>query len=431
MEDYGEGFYEEERYLENAVAAIRQQLEAAEEGIKKKRKSLRALRQDMWDNTDHSPREFSGVADISLYRSEVHVSTQTYANSLKNIEKYNKMLETPYFGRFDFLEEGYDTKEKIYVGRGTLMDPETCKVLVYDWRAPVSSVYYRHELGPAQYETPSGMVSGEVLLKRQYQMQDGKLRHFFDCSVVITDEILIDILSRNASSKMKSIIESIQKEQDVIIRDTVNDLVMVQGAAGSGKTSIALHRIAYLLYEGLGGGTLTPGNIIIVSPNEVFSQYISNVLPDLGEQNVEQITFDRIAQDHLGDDFLLENRALQMERVMGADERLPFQNIDFKGSNAFKDILDRLMWYYEHEILPFEDVYYNGVVVATRQDLKSRFLNKRNLPMARRGQRIEAEIWEAIHPLRKKRLQTLEGIVQKSQGQDLEIWAFCGLLSIM
>jgi len=432
MGDHHKDLGEEEKYLEKTLAAINKQLEAAEQQIQRNRGSLTALGKDMWENISHSPRGFgsSSFADVNLYSSEVEIAAQTYKNSVKNIEKFKRMISDPYFGRFDFSEEGRGVPEKIYIGRGTLIDPDTFKVLVHDWRAPICSVYYRHELGPAEYETPGGVVTGEVLLKRQYQIKDSRLLHFFDSSVVITDEILIDILSRNASSKMRSIVESIQKEQDIIIRDTENELIVVQGAAGSGKTSIALHRIAYLLYEGL-GGSLEPRNIVILSPNEVFSRYISNVLPDLGEENVEQITFDRIAQKELGEGLSVESRGEQLERIIEAGDPVLLKNIRFKGIAVFARILDRLISHYENEVLVFEDVYYHGRTLATRQELKNKFLNNvKAIPMARRLQRIEEEIWETIHPLRKLRLEKLERIVQQSEGHDLEIKAFSRLLAI-
>lgn len=430
MDEFQKEFNKENEYLENTLEAIRQQLGGEQNRIRQKRETLTALRRDMWDNAVHLPRDFSAVADISHYRTEVQVSTKTYENSLQKIEKLHRMLGTPYFGRFDFRGQGTEGEEKIYVGRYTLTDPKTYKMLVYDWRAPICSVYYRHELGPAEYETPSGLYSGEVILKRQYQIKDSKLLNFFDSSVVITDDMLIDILNRNASPKMRSIVESIQKEQDIIIRDTKSPLLVVQGAAGSGKTSIALHRIAYLLYEGL-GGSLTPRNIIIVSPNEVFSRYISNVLPDLGEENVDQLTFERIALKGLRDHFAVETRAQQMERLIGSGDHSSLESVDFKGSETFVRILDRLIRYYEHQVLSFEDVYYSGMILAARQQLKSRFLNNRkNVPMARRARRIEEDIWEAVRPLRKQRLKQLESIVQKSEGHDLEIKSFSRLLSI-
>ena len=428
MEEYTKVFLEEEEYLEHTVNEIRNQLRGEQQQLAARKKGLARSRREMWEDTGAFPSDFAGVAEISQYRSEVIVQTETYLGNLARVEKYKRMADNPYFGRFDFLEEGEKAKEKIYVGLGTLIDSQSFKTLVYDWRAPVCSVFYRHELGPAEYEAPSGILKGEVLLKRQYKVRKGKLLHFFDSNIVIRDEMLQDILSRNASTQMRTIVESIQKEQDIVIRDEDHGLVIVQGAAGSGKTSIALHRVAFLLYEGL-GSNLNARNVIIISPNQIFSRYIATVLPDLGEENVEQITFDSIAGEELGG-LCLETRAQQLERVMEKDNRLALKSIEFKGSALFVKILDRLLWHYEHKMIPFEDVYYHGKVIASRQLLKSRFLVQRNTAIALRLEHIEESIWEAIKTLRQERLKRLEEIVQGMEGRDLEIKSFSRYLSL-
>ena len=224
--------------------------------------------------------------------------------------------------------------------------------------------------------------------------------------------------------------ESIQKEQDIVIRDEKLGLVIVQGAAGSGKTSIALHRIAFLLYEGL-SSNLNSRNIIILSPNELFSRYIAGVLPDLGEENVDRITFDTLSAKALEEpDLKFETRTEQMERIIENQDSAAIASIDFKGSTDFVLILERFLKYYEQKLHPFEDVYYNGVMVANRQQLKNRFLLRRRLPMARRLEHIETGIWESVDSLRKERLKKIEQVVQRIEGHDLEIKPFSRLLSL-
>ena len=382
----------------------------------------------MWEDAGYYPTDFGGIAQISQYRAESIVQTETYLGNLARVERYKRMVDNPYFGRFDFQEEGQGDREEIYVGLGTFVDSDSFNVLVYDWRAPISSIFYRNELGPAEYEAPSGTQKGEILLKRQYKIHKGKLLNFFDSGIVIRDEMLQEILSRNSSIQMRTIVESIQKEQDIVIRDNSHGLVIVQGAAGSGKTSIALHRVAYLLYEGL-DSRLSSRNILILSPNQVFSQYIASVLPDLGEENVEQITFDTIAGEAL-EGLTLETRSGQLERIIENRDPLATESIDFKASAAFVRILERFLSHYEHKLLPFEDIYYNGVTLATRQRLRSRFLVNRNVPMARRLEDIEDTIWEALTPLRKQRLEAIEKIVQAGEGHDLEVKSFSRLLSL-
>ena len=432
MESYQENHQEEIEYLRNTLAFINEEVEREENDLVEKKSDLIAARQDMYENTVHISTDFESLVDINLYLSPVHNQISNY-NS-RRIKKLKKMISSPYFGRFDFIEKGFSEKEKIYIGLYNLMDRNTGQVYVYDWRAPISSIFYRYELGEVMYDTPIGISRGDVSLKRQYQIRNSKLKYFFDCNVRITDEILQEVLSHNTSAKMKNIIETIQKEQDVIIRDRDHELLIVQGVAGSGKTSIALHRIAFLLYEGL-NSNLQSNDVIIISPNTVFSRYISSVLPELGEENVRQSVFDDLVSEAFNGRFGEETRDMQLETLIlskaKTDGEPRRQSIDFKGSRVFKQILDRLLWHYAHRLIGFEDVYYNGTILATRQQLKNRFLNNEiGIPMAKQLKLIEKTLLEKVHPLQKNRLKRLEEIVAKSEGHEFEIKSFSRLLAI-
>jgi len=438
MKDYPEELQEEINYLDKTVRLLQYKLDSEAENLSERKRKLVAMRKDMWENTSHSAYDFTKQADMNQYLFEINQQTEGYTNSAQRAEKYKRMLATPYFGRFDFKEEGFE-REKIYLGLGNVIDPKTQEVYVYDWRAPISSIFYQYEVGKAAYEAPGGWMGGEVFLKRQYKITDSKLRYFFDSSVRITDDILQEVLSHNSSSKMRNIVETIQKEQDQIIRDTEHELLIVQGVAGSGKTSIALHRIAYLLYQGL-NTNLNAHNVLILSPNEVFSQYISSVLPELGEENVRQITFQDILTEAFQGQFKLETREQQLETLIqlrdekkGAQERgqLKHESIAFKGSRTFMQILDRLIWHYGHHVIPFEDVYFNGITVATKQQIKARFLNNEiGIPMAKQMKRIEKTLLDRVHPVQKKRLEKITQIVARNPEHLLEIKSFSRLLAI-
>lgn len=434
MDNYQQNLQEEKDYLEKTVTFIRSELETGAEELSDRKRNLIASRKDMWENTVHFTDDFDKLTEINQYLSEVNNQTANYTNNLKRVEKYRRMLGSPYFGRFDFTEDSCNNREKIYIGFHNVMDPKTYEVYVYDWRAPIAGIYYRYEPGKAAYAAPGGIITGEVSLKRQYKIKDSQLKYFFDCSIRINDEILQEILSHNSSPKMRNIVETIQKEQDIIIRDTENELLIVQGVAGSGKTSVALHRVAFLLYDGL-NSDIGANNVIILSPNAVFSNYISGVLPELGEENVAQTTFDDIAAQAFAGRFMAETRAMQLESVINPQDpgegEIRRQGVGFKGSGTFVQILDRLLWHYAHHVIPFADVYFNGVVIETGQRLKNRFLNdKTGLPMAKRLRRIENMILDKVRPLRKERLARIEKIVQKSEGRDFEIKPFSRLLSI-
>ncbi|MCY6483840.1 AAA family ATPase [Clostridium aestuarii] len=381
----------------------------------------------MWEESAHASEEFARISEMNQYLSEVNTKTRDYISTEKRIDRYNKMIKSPYFGRVDFGENGFNIVDKIYIGVYNLMDTRTDDIFVYDWRSPIASIFYRNELGKGSYKSPAGIIYGNVLLKRQYEIEDSKLKYFFDSSIKINDEILQEVLSRNASSKMKSIIQTIQKEQDIIIRDTENDLLIVQGVAGSGKTSIALHRIAFLLYEGL-SSKLNINDIMIISPNSIFSKYISDVLPELGEENVEQLIFDDFVKG--------EKRQKQMENLItlqGSDKfEIKLESIKFKGSNEFVKILDRLLKYCERKLIPFKDVYYHGKTIQTGQELKNIFLNNKiNIPIAKRLTRIENMILNKIYPLRKKRLEMIEKVVERTtENHMLEIKSFSRLIAI-
>ncbi|MDS1028891.1 hypothetical protein RDV78_00055 [Bacillota bacterium LX-D] len=250
MGEYEENLIIETNYLEQTLAVVKNKLEEEQHNIAEKKENLIASRRDMYENTAHFSNDFDKLTEMVQHLSPLEVQTYDYEATAKRIEKYKKLLNSPYFARIDFIEEGFD-KESIYIGLGNLTDDKTYNTYVYDWRAPISSIFYRYELGEVSYQAPCGTVKGEVTLKRQYEIKNGKLQYFFDSSVSVMDDILKKVLSGHVSSKMKTIVETIQREQDIIIRDIENELVIVQGVAGSGKTSVALHRVAFLMYQGL------------------------------------------------------------------------------------------------------------------------------------------------------------------------------------
>ncbi|HEX9062295.1 MAG TPA: ATP-dependent DNA helicase, partial [Clostridia bacterium] len=232
MSNYEQNLQEETEYLEKTLSFISNELHRQNNLLSDRKASLRSSSKDMWENSVHFSNDFDKLTEVNQYLSEVTMHTASYKSTETQIAKYKRVLGSPYFGRFDFVEEGFNGEEKIYIGLHNIMDPKTHEIYVYDWRAPISSIFYQYELGKAFYKAPSGDISGDVLLKRQYKIEDSSLKYFFDCNIVIGDEILQKVLSRNASPKMKNIVETIQREQDIIIRDTENELLIVQGVAG-------------------------------------------------------------------------------------------------------------------------------------------------------------------------------------------------------
>lgn len=434
MDSYQESLQEENKYLYNTSSFIQKELDKEIDALARRKEELLEVRKEMWENTVHFSNDFERLTEISQHLSVLSNQSESYKSVYKQIEKYRKMLESPYFGRFDFVEEASREKEKIYIGFNNLIDPESFDIIVYDWRSPISSIFYQHELGKASYRSPTGIVTGDVLLKRQYQIENGRLKNFFDCSIKIDDEILQEVLCSNSSHKMKNIVETIQKEQNTVIRDINNELLIVQGVAGSGKTSIALHRIAFLLYNGM-NSRLTSNNILIISPNAVFSKYISDVLPELGEENVADITFDEIIDRFIGDRLDTEKKIQQLEDLILDKNpqimKIRKSSIAFKESRIFVQILNRLIDYYERHMVEFQDIYYDSMIIETKELLKDRFLNdKIGRPMTKRLKRIESSIFNKIHSLRKDRIKKIRRLVENMSEHQFQIKSVSRLLSI-
>ena len=243
--------------LEETISLAKKQLNHEKQRNVDNKAAIISAKKELRENSSHSIGSlwssdgFEALAEINQYANPITDKIIDYEEVENKIARLEKLIQSPYFARIDFKFEGDDIFEKIYIGRSSLMKDNSYDMLVYDWRSPIASVFYRFVTGQAFYDAPVGRITGEVSLKRQYEINKGVLDYFFDADVQIVDEFLRKLLSQNNSSKMKTIVETIQKEQDIVIRDMDNDLMMVQGVAGSGKTSIALHRAAYLMYQGL------------------------------------------------------------------------------------------------------------------------------------------------------------------------------------
>jgi len=433
MKNYEQIKKEETFYLNHTIDFIKQELQKDEQAIKDRRTNVIASRREMWEKAPRSAHDFDRIPEMNHYLAEINYQTQNYERIAARIKKYNQMLDSPYFGRFDFKEDYYNEFEKIYLGLYNLMDMNDMSIFVYDWRSPIASIYYQAEIGHGSYQSPGGTLSGEISMKRQYKIENGNLTYFFDSSIQIKDDILQEVLSHNASAKMRHIVETIQKEQDLIIRDTKNQLLIVQGVAGSGKTSIALHRIAFLLYTGM-DSKLFSNNIMIISPNAVFSKYISNVLPELGEDNVEQMTFDDIVSDVLENSLTIETRSQMLESLIRLHKHRDLSSktnrIAFKGSLVFKQIIDQLLEHYQRKLIPFQDIYYNGQMIKTRQQLANQLLSDQTgLPIAKKLNRIENILISQIEALKEKRLQRIQQIVEATGKHAFNIEEYSNILA--
>jgi len=408
--------YEKER-LEKTISLAKKQLCQARQENEENKSAIILAKQDMRENASHSisnlwgSEGFEALVELSQYGNRVTDKIADYEAVENKIAMLQKLIKSPYFARIDFKFDGENSFEEIYIGRSSLKEDQTNDFYVYDWRSPIAGVFYRFVLGPAFYDAPAGRISGEVNLKRQYEINDGKLEYYFDADVQIIDKFLRKLLSQNTSSKMKAIVETIQKEQDMVIRDMENDLMMVQGVAGSGKTSIALHRAAYLMYQGL-TAKLTSEDILIISPNALFEQYISNVLPELGEEHVTSVVFEDILK------LLVKGKRIQprnrfLENLISSSRYKDIMkcSIEFKTSKLFLTVLNKFIEDLPHRWIHFKDVYYKGFRVMKKEELKKKTLSGLNeTPLGQRLKLMEQYILEIIKESQRGRLKKSERI---------------------
>lgn len=276
-----EEFERERNYLNKTVSLIRKKISKLGQELFDDDSKVLEFKKLIWDtHTEMDPNEMRSMMAESDLQVSIMQSKGNYLQRLFRIQ--NK----PYFGSIRFKEDGNEEEDNIYIGITHVEDK--LDYYVHDWRSPICSMFYDYETGPASYKAPSGIIKGNITKKRQYIIEDAELKHIFDNDLNISDSLLQEVLAEESSDKMKNIVNTIQEEQNKVIRNTEDKNLIVEGIAGSGKTSVALHRIAFLLYR---IPNLTSSNVVVFTPNKVFSEYISNVLPELGEDNTYDMTF--------------------------------------------------------------------------------------------------------------------------------------------
>ncbi|MFQ8690588.1 MAG: HelD family protein, partial [Blautia sp.] len=283
-------------YLGEILDKLRERIEKIDRSLEEGEREIEQMHTYYWEN--YTEMDQYGYEN---YDNQQALLGQVNANQEQRLLRHRlcRMLDSPFFGRVDFAYEGEEKPETFYIGIGNFSQETGQVPLIYDWRAPVSSLFYDYDKGPACYQAPGGRMDGEVWAKWQYKIRSGKLVYAFESDVKIDDEVLQEELGTHGDVKLKNIIRTIQKEQNAIIRNTKDPVLVIQGVAGSGKTSVALHRIAYLLYHDR--ENLKSSNVLILSPNQVFSDYISRILPELGEENIQEMSFDLFAYRELQD----------------------------------------------------------------------------------------------------------------------------------
>nr|WP_219839181.1 RNA polymerase recycling motor HelD [Paenibacillus sp. R14(2021)] len=350
---------------------------------------------------------------------------RTHQKRVQQWSSLNRLLLSPYFGRIDFREEGQSESEPIYIGVSSFVETDGLNFLIYDWRSPIASMYYDYSPGAAAYETPGGRIAGTIELKRQYQIQGTEIVNLFDASLTIGDEILQQVLGQGTDGQMKSIVSTIQMEQNAIIRNEKSRMLIVQGAAGSGKTSAALQRVAYLLYKHR--ERLKADQIVLISPNPMFNSYVATVLPELGEENMQQTTFQDYLDYWLGTALQSDDLFDQIEYVLTAEASEGYEArraaIAYKASEAFLRAIQNYASWLGQAGMRFTNIRFRGRDIITAAQMRDQFYSfEPSIRIANRVASLKAWLLKELAVLERKEREA-EWVQEEIQYIDDERYA--------
>lgn len=368
---------QEKEYLKQIISFLKKVIGNTDASVKDHVDTLAEYKDYIWSNKDIDPHEIRSMRESILNHFALGESV------INKHKRLTKILAIPYFGQIDFLEKKENSKVMpIYIGIHTFYDPESRATLIHDWRAPVSSMFYDHELGEAGYRSPSGEIKGVISLKRQYRIRGGKMEFMIESALTVHDDILQKELSSNADDKMKNIVATIQREQNRIIRNEDIRTLIIQGVAGSGKTSIALHRIAYLLYTFR--DSISSKDILIISPNKVFSDYISNVLPELGEETVPETSMEQILSGVLEHKYKYQTYFGLVNELLEKPSSSLIDRIAYKASFGFISELDKFILHIENTYFKAADVKLTKYITIPAPFIEEQYLRFNRYPIRRR-----------------------------------------------
>lgn len=339
---------------------------------------------------------------IEYFDHERFIKEESYKTIDKRLYEFVKLKESPYFGKINFIDDGLI--EELYIGRYGLTREGSYEPIIVDWRAPVASLFYKGTLGKATYKIPKDEVEVDILKRRQLIIKKAKLEGYFDSDLNIQDEILQMVLSSNTGEKLKDIVTTIQREQDEIIRAERNKVLVVNGVAGSGKTTIALHRIAYLLYN---FREQLSDKVLVLGPNDIFIDYISEVLPTLGETAVRNETFLSFAYKEIGLDEKVKSLTSYLENVLKNDEEA-ISEIKYKSSREFIDFLDKSILDIEENYFKIMPVKFMGEEIVSKEEIEELFNNfYKYMPIFRRSQKVKRILISKIKDKRDEKVREI------------------------
>ena len=357
---------QEQHHLDHVIDEIHVSQKDLEKKIKATKRDVKDINRNFNNDVRLKTETYSGMMEtaMSIRQQQQMLSEREnrQEHAARELGTLNKLEKNPYFARIDFREGDEKRDETIYIGMASFTD-QPDHYLIYDWRAPISSIYYNGGIGDVTYQTPDGEQTVDVKLKRQFQIENSKIKTVFDTEKVVGDQMLLDALSNRSDTKMKSIVTTIQKEQNQIIRDTDSELLFVQGSAGSGKTAAVLQRVAFLLYQYR--GNLHSGQIILFSPNQLFNDYINQVLPELGEQNMVQMTFYQYSSHRLPS---IQVETLSQRFTEQLDKHAQKLN-DLKGSLTYFKAVSAYANHLNKEDMRFRNLMFNGEVLIPKEKI--------------------------------------------------------------
>lgn len=396
----------QEQYLSHVLAKLGTAIEELEGKMEFQRSEIAKMQEYYWESyNEYDEFGYEKFDNDRLLKEEM----DSHGELVKKYVRYLKMKDSPYFAAVTFRYEGEEEEETYYIGIGDFSPQKGNVPLVCDWRAPISSLFYDYDVGKASFVAPAGEIFGELLRKYQYKIKNGELLYMIDSDIVINDDILQKELSMNANARLKSIVTTIQKEQNAIIRNEKDKILVIQGCAGSGKTSVALHRVAYLLYHHR--KQLSAKQVLILSPNPVFSEYISHILPELGEENILEMSFDLYAYKELKKYKDTEDRYVYLERLLTLPENEAWEYQAKVAEKQAKDYaleLNEFVLFLEDSLMNFRDFNYKKMH-RTEQELRTLFYDKfPDIPILERLKTVAEYVIDEEETLSGKELDPLE-----------------------
>jgi len=381
------------------LAEIKEKLALA---IRRGDEAVRQFSEELRQKKEYIHEQQSGMDEADMVAADQSINRMAFTGEAAVARKRRllKLGQSPYFGRIDFAPPG-QAAAPVYIGVHAFRDEQQRQNLIYDWRAPISSLFYDYELGEASYPTPSGPIAGTIDLKRQYRIRDGQLEFVLENDVNIHDDVLQRELAKSSDDKMKNIVATIQRDQNAVIRNETARVMVIQGVAGSGKTSIALHRIAFLLYRYR--DTITAKDVLILSPNKVFADYISNVLPELGEEHIPELGMEELAADLLEYKYPFQTFFEQVSALLERPDPAFIERIRFKSSAEFLSQLNKYLLHVENNYFTGSELRL-GRLLVPRPFIQERFKAYHRVPLLKRFPLVAQDVRTYVRDATQRKL---------------------------